>query len=263
MTADRRVAALESSLPPLDVVLRVLAEAQEYASLEAYARAIALAPVESAPLSRIIADTEASVRAGTKGQPREAIEAAVRRAVGDAMFRFILFLRINSEALDMAEKEGLRASAAFYAMGCLLGGPREGDLTPDEWLAHQAEQAAAWRLWRGVVASLLVVTLVEDDTRDQLEARYLGGHPALLTESQADWDRFAELVDRLWSMSTTLVPLSSDEQKQVDSAGLDALDERVVERVRRLADDARVSTFEQLGDTPRALAIMERRLTGA
>jgi len=28
----------------------------------------------------------------------------------------------------MAEKEGLRASAAFYWMGCLLGGPREGDL---------------------------------------------------------------------------------------------------------------------------------------
>src|SRR5258705_1734689 len=36
--------------------------------------------------------------------------------------------RINTELPGMAEKEGLRASAAFYWMGCLLGGPREGDL---------------------------------------------------------------------------------------------------------------------------------------
>ncbi len=259
MTDARRVAALESSLQPLEVVLRVLAEAQEYASIDAYARAVAEAPVESAPMSRIAANTEASVRAALKGQPRETVAAAIRRAVGDAIFRFILFLRINTETLAMAEHEGLRAAAAFYWMGSLLGGPREGDLEPDEWVAHQAEQTAAWRLWRGVVASLLVVTFVEEDAREQLEARYLGGRPALLAESQADWDRFVEQVDRLWSMSDKLVPLSPDEEQRVDATSPNALDERVAERAQRLADDARVSTFERIGETPRAVAIMERR----
>jgi len=261
MTAARRVAALESSLQPLDVVLRVLAEAQAYAGIDAYARAVAEEPVESAPMSRIGADTEASVRAAMKGKPREEVEAAVRRAVGDALFRFILFLRINTAALDIAEREGLRAAVCFYWMGCLLGGPRERDLEPGEWAAHQAEQSAAWRLWRGVVASLVVVTLVEEDAREQLEARFLGGRPALLTESQADWDRFVELVDRLWSMSETLVPLNTDEDEPVDGASRDALDERVTERVQRLADDARMSTFERIGDMPRAVAILERRLS--
>jgi hypothetical protein len=260
MTAARRVAALESSLPPLDVVLRVLAEAQAYASLDAYARAVAEVPVEAAPISRIAADTETSVRAALKGKPREEVEAAIRRAVGDAIFRFILFLRINSEALAMAEMEGLRATAAFFWMGCLLGGPREADLEPDEWQAHQAEQTAAWRLWRGVVASLLVVTLVEEDAREELKARYLGGRPALLAESQADWDRFVEQIDRLWLMAETLVPLNPDEEERVDTANPDAFDERVADRVRHLADDARVSTFERIGETPRAVAIMERRL---
>jgi hypothetical protein len=34
----------------------------------------------------------------------------------------------------------------------------------------------------------------------------------------------------------------------------------VAERVQRLADHARVLTFERIGETPRAVAIMERRL---
>jgi hypothetical protein len=52
-------------------------------------------------------------------------------------------------------------------------------------------------------------------------------------------------------MSTTLIPLSSDEEERVDTAGLDTLDERVAARVQRVADDARVSTFERRGHAPR------------
>ena len=52
-----------------------------------------------------------------------------------------------------------------------------------------------------------------------------------------------EQVDRLWSMSERLVPPNPDEDEPVDTASPDALDERVAERVQRLADDARVSTF--------------------
>jgi len=263
VTVTRRVAAVESSLDPLEVVLRVIAEGQEHGSLDTYARAVAEAPIESAPLTRIGAETEASVRAAIKGKPRDEIDRAVRRAVGDAFFRYILFLRINAAALEIADREGLRAATCFYWMGCLLGGPREADLEPADWKEHQKEQAECWRSWRGVVASILALTLVEEDAREQLEARYLGGRPVLLAESQAVWDRFVEQVDRLWSMSEKLVPLNPDEQERVDAVGPDALDERVAERVQRLADDARVSTFERIGEMPRAVAIMERRLTGA
>jgi hypothetical protein len=260
MTAARRVAALESSLQPLDVVLRILAEAQAYASIDAYARAVAEAPVESAPMSRISADTEASVRATMKGKPREEVDQAVRRAVGDAIFRYILFLRINTAALEIAEREGLRAAACFYWMGCLLGGPSEADLEPADWRDHQKEQAECWRSWRGVVATILAVSLVEEDAREQLEARYLAGHPALLAESQADWDRFADQIDRLWSLAAEFTSPDHVGHDQAETVDTGAFDERVAERARRLADDARVSTFERLGETPRAVAIIERRL---
>jgi hypothetical protein len=260
VTAKRQLAAVEASLGPLEVVLKILAEAQEYASLEAYARGIAKVPVGSSPMTRIASQTEASVRSGMKGKPRDEVDAAVRREVGDAIFRYILFLRMNTTALEIAEREGLRASACFYWMGCLLSGPREADLEPAEWAEHEKEQADAWRLWRGVLASILVVSLVEEDAREQLEARYLGGRPALLAETQADWDCFAEQVDRLWSISEKTAPLGQDEVKRVNELDLSSLDERVSRRARHLADDARISTFERLGENSRAVAIIERRL---
>jgi hypothetical protein len=258
MTISRRVAAVEGSLDPVAIVLRVIAEGQAYPSLEAYARAIAAVPVEAAPLSRIGSEVEASVRAASKGLPRDEVEQAVRRAVGDGVFRYILFLRLNTSALEIADHEGLRASAVFYWMGCLLGGPREADLAPAEWQEHQTEQATCRELWRSVVASLLVTVMVEEDARAALEARYLGGQPALLAATQKDWDRFAEQVDRLWSIAETMSKPSEIPDDDVGDG--DPLAGRVADRVRHLADDARIAAFERLGEMLRAVAIVERRL---
>jgi hypothetical protein len=263
VTTKRQVAALEGSLDPLAVVLRVIAEAHEYASLDAYARAIAEQPVEIAPLTRISKEIESSVRTTMKGKPRDDVEATVRRAVGDGVFRYILFIRVNTAALEIAEREGLRAAACFYWMGCLLGGPREGDLEPAAWKEHQKEQAECWRSWRGVVASILLLSLEEEDAREQLEARYLGGRTALLAETKSDWDRFAEQIDRLWSISEKDVPLSQDEEKRISNLDLASLDQRVAERARHIADDARIATFERLGENSLAVAILERRLTSS
>jgi hypothetical protein len=214
-------------------------------------------------MSLIAAGIEASIQTAMKGKPREEVSTAVRRAVGDGIFRYILFLRINTAALEIAEREGLRASACFYWMGCLLGGPREADLEPAEWKEHQKEQADCWRSWRGVVASMLVLSLVEEDAREQLEARYLGGRPALLAETQKEWDRFADQVDRLWSISATIVPLPQDETARVEKFDSGSYDQRVADRVRQIADDARISTFDRLGENSRAVAIIEGRLSAA
>lgn len=261
MTAARQLAALEGSLQPLEVVLGVITEAQRHPGLDAYARAVAQAPIEAAPMSRIAAETATSARAAARGQGREAIDMAAHRAVGDAIFRYMLFLRINTAALEMAELEGLRASAGAFWMGCLLGGPRQEDLEPDEWAAHQEEQRRAWQTWRGVIASLYLLLMVEDEAREQLEAKFLGGHEALLADVNETWDGFADEVERLWTMSEALVPISGEEAAAVAAAGTEVFDQRVAERVRRIADDARVATFERLGDLPRAVVIMERRLS--
>lgn len=204
MTATRRLAKVEGALQPLEVVLRIISEAKEHGDLPSYARAISQEPVEAAPLSRLAAEVEASVRTASKGRPHEEVESAIRRAVGDAVFRFVLFLRLNSSAVEIADHEGLRAAAAFYVMGSLLGGPRQDKLEPAAWATHATEQAAAWGGWRSVVAGLLVMSLVEE-AREQLQARYLGGVDAILSDGAQAWERLADLVDRLWSMSETLL----------------------------------------------------------
>jgi hypothetical protein len=256
MTVTRRVAAVEGSLDPLAIVLKVIAEAQEHPGLEAYARAIAEVAVEAAPLSRIGAEVEAGVRSSLKGRPRDEVDRAVRRAVGDAVFRYILFLRLNTSALEIADHEGLRAAAVFYWMGCLLSEPREADLEPAEWQEHRRQQAECWQTWRSVVASLLVKVMVEEEAREALEARYLGGRPAWLAKTEEAWDRFAGQVDRLWSIAGA----ASEAGDPEDDPEADPLTGRVADRARHLADDARISAFERLGEMPRAVAIVEARL---
>ena len=260
MTAVRRIAALEASLQPDELVRHVLAEALAFGSLEDYTRFMIGQPEEAAPLNRIASGTEAAVRASMKGQPRELIDDAVRRAVGDGMFAFILVLRINEAAFEIAQLEGLRASAAFFWMGMLLSGPDEEDLEPAEWAEHKRKQASGWQSWRAVVAGLLATLTVEEDSRAQLEARYLGGQASLFADAETEWSKFAEIVDSLWSLSEKLVPLTPAEQRRVSKDGGRLFDERVQARSRKLADDARISTFDRLGENSRALAILERRL---
>ena len=103
---------------------------------------------------------------------------------------------------------------------------------------------------------------VEDDAREQLEARYLGGQPALLADSEREWSSFGAMVDHLWSLAENLVPLTQEAKRRLSKDGGQLFDERVKERARMLADDARISTFDRLGENSRALAILERRLGG-
>jgi hypothetical protein len=145
-------------------------------------------------------------------------------------------------------------------MGCLLGGPREKDLEPAEWAEHQTHQAAAWRSWRAVVAGLLATVVVEEDARAELERRYLAGQSSLLADAEDAWERFAELVDGLWSMAEDLVPLTAAEKRRVVKNGHGRYDEKVAERVQTLADNARIATFDRLGENRRALRILEGRL---
>jgi hypothetical protein len=58
------------------------------------------------------------------------------------------------------------------------------------------------------------------------------------------------------------VETSAEEAERAEAVGGPLFDQRLAERVKWLADDARVATFERLGENLRAAAIMERRLTG-
>jgi hypothetical protein len=71
------------------------------------------------------------------------------------------------------------------------------------------------------------------------------------------------MVERLASLAETMGstggPMARSRRSTRIAPG-GSLTERVAERVARLADDARVRAYEILGDRPRAVEIMERRL---
>jgi hypothetical protein len=263
--AARRLARLEAALPPREAVLAWLVEAQQFPSLEDHARAIAALPVEAAPLSVIGERIEASVRATSKGQARDEVSAAVRRAVGDGAFLFTLVLELNSQAVEIAKVEGLRATAAFFWMGSLLGGPRPDDLPPAGARTYLCERADAWALWRTVVDRLSFELHVENEARATLQRRFYAGHDVFFADVGRAWADHVDLVERLANLADLLaIPGGPKARRQSTAFGVGgSLTERVAERVTWLADDARVRAYEIMGDRPRAVAIIERRLVGA
>ena len=261
--ASRRMAKLEGALMPREAVLAWLVEAQQFPSLEDHVRSIVELPVEAAPLSVIGDRVEAAVRASMKGQPREAIETAVRRAIRDGVFLFTLAIGLNVVALEMARLEGLRATATFYWMGCLLGGPRPADLPPAEANVYERELADSWALWWPVVDRLSLEGRVENEARATLERRYFGGHDVFFADAGQAWASHVDMVERLLGLAETMAstggPMARS-RRSIRTAPGGSLTERVAERVAALADDARVRAYEIVGDRPRAVQILERRL---
>ena len=224
-TTGRRVAKLEGALQPREAVLHWLAEAQQFPSILDHARSIADLPVEAAP----------------------------RRAQGDAVFLFCLVMILNGRVLEVVQLEGLRAAGAFWRMGALLGGPHEPPMSEKD----AGERRDAWRNWRTLIDRLTTDVQVETKARASLERQYLGGHDVLLPDVAAEWASHVEMVARLARLDeiTSVVEPTKPSRRRSSVEGT-----RVEALAGRLADDARVKAYEILGERERAVSIMERRL---
>ncbi len=185
---------------------------------------------------------EAAMRDAMKGQPRDAVEAAARRAVGDGVFLFTLTIVLNAEAQEIARVEGLRATAVVFWMGCLLGGPRVEDLSAAEARTHRRELADAWSQWRAVVDRLSLDVRVQGEARAALERQYFGGHDVLFADASAAWASHVDLVERLTGLADAMVCTNRAKAPRRSPAGTAAgafVEARVAVGVARLADDAR------------------------
>jgi hypothetical protein len=114
--------------------------------------------------------------------------------------------------------------------------------------------------------TLVELVAVEEEARASLESRYFDGRPVLLGDAAQEWAGLRDMVDRLASLAGVRPPVigaRTSGHRRSAAAGRRHRADRVHERARTLADDARDSTFEQLGDRRRALAILERRLCEA
>lgn len=265
MSADRRLAKLENALAPKTAVLLWLTEAHAFPGLPAYVDWLTDQPKAVAPLVRIPEQVEAAVCVSMRGAPRTSVEAAVARAVKEAVFLFELVLALNLAAEETIRFEGPRSAALYWerralALEAALDGGRSAKHAGEK--DRHAERPAAWR--EAATAQLTDLYAAEAG-REHLERRWLDGHRALFPELAREWETLREGAERVVALGDEPATLAGSVRRR-KRPGADPLAVcRAAASVRAprwasdLADRARISTLELLGDTASAVAISKRR----
>ena len=236
MTLKRRLDALEPSLSPTQLVLRWMAEAHAFGDIPAYVASILSEDPPVAPLDRLAREAAHGARAAMRGKRPELIEAAVRTALRETVFRFELVMRINVAAHDLLDREILLEAVFASQLALLLNNARLADES------HLGRLRQCRDLTAGRVAEMLATR----EARSKVEARYLDGRCALFPDIAAVFEDQIGRSERLAVMAADGAELDSVESAEPDDP--DALSTRVEQLVADLVEPAKSTALEKLGE---------------
>jgi hypothetical protein len=246
MTLARRVAVLETVLSPTELVLRLLDEAHAFGDLESYVRSLLAESSPEGPLDRLCREAEHGARAGLRGKRREVIDAAVRSAVRETVFRFELVMRINVMAHDLLEREALvnmALAAQIALLTCQDRAARRRDTTYRDRLATR----------RDLLLLRVNELHVAQEARAIVEERYLAGHGALFPEAVRAWAEQLKSTEALADVAVCFGELNG--VPPAVPADPDIVAARAAELVADLVEPAKVTSLDMLGEGERALRI--------
>jgi hypothetical protein len=175
MTLGRRVDALETSLTPTQLVLRWLDEAHAFGDLESYVRWQLAEPSFEGPLDRLAREAATGARASLRGKRPEVIDAAVRSARRETVFRFDLVMRIIVTTHDLLDREGLIQAALSANIALLTSEGREHGRRDRTYLGRFATR-------RDLLTFRVSELHAAAEARAVVERRYLAGHTALFPD---------------------------------------------------------------------------------
>lgn len=237
MTAERRLAKLDASLTPTQLVLLWLGEAHAHRSFVAYSESLLDSELDDVPINRLCREARRNVLASLRTRSRDEEAKAVAKALRETLFRYFLVVRINVVAHDVLEKE-LYIHAAMAAFVGMLVYARANERDDD--YRQNLASACSVRLAR---ASELEAT---GQARTLAEERYLEGRPSLFPDVAAAWDEQVHQTRQATAMTLRLAeldsvdfPLSEDE---------DAASARVGARLADLVEPAKATALEKLGE---------------
>lgn len=241
MTLARRIAALETSLTPTQLVLRWLDEAHRYGTLEASAAALLDAPLDDMPLNRLCREAEESARGSVASRSREEVDRAVRKALREAVFRFFLVLRANVTTREALEKETY-IQAAMSSFVAMLVAPDERGPDYDSLL--------------GQVCTLQLSRVADLESRAEARMRaarrYLDGRELLFPDLAAAWDEQLTQTRECTAMAVRLAELDG---VSLTVAGRDDVELRVEGSLADLVEPAKVMALDKLGEGEPALRL--------
>ena len=245
MTAQRRLAAIETSLSPTQLVVRWLAEAQDFGDLESYVASLLAQDPPMAPLDRLAREAARGARTRMRGKRPELVEAAVRSALRETVFRFELVMRINVTAHELLDREEL-LDALFAAHLALLASE---DGKSRAAATYQERFATVHRL----VAMRVTELEAAQQAREIAQERYLDRHQALLPHLAEAWEAQRQGTESIADLAVRLADLDGV------SAALppdpEALSARTTELVADLVEPAKSTALEKLGEGQRAFDI--------
>jgi hypothetical protein len=246
MTLVRRIAAAEASLTPTQLVLRWLDEAHAFGDLESYVRWQLAEPSTEGPLDRLAREAAAGARASLRGKRPEIVDAAVRAALRETVFRFDLVMRILVTTHDLLEREGL-IEAALSAHVALLTTEARATRRRD---TRYPERFATLR---GLLLFRLAELRAAEEAREAVEARYLAGHTALFPDAVATWDAQLRSSEAIAVLACRLAEL--DGVPPAEAPDPEAASARVTELVADLVEPAKTTALEKLGEGEQAQRI--------
>ena len=246
MTLARRVAAIETSLSPTQLVLRWLDQAHSFGDVESYVASLLAEDPPVAPLDRLAREAAHGARTAMRGKRPELVNAAVRGALRETVFRFELVMRINVTAHELIDREAL-IEAALSAHVALL---RSED--------KRMRQADATYLQRFATCRDLLALRVSElraaqEARAIVEERYLDGHGALFPDVAAVWDEQVRSTEDIADMAVRVAEF--DGVPAAVPPDPEALSRRTTELVADLVEPAKAEALEKLGEGDRALGI--------
>jgi hypothetical protein len=246
VTLARRVAAIEASLTPTQLVLRWLAEAHSHGSLEAYVYASLDDPPKTFPLNRLAREAVAGARSGSRSRVREQTDAGVRTALEQTVFRFELVMRINVTTHELLDREALVQAAIMGHMALLANEPAKRRVADPAYLERLAVS-------RDLTLRRVIELHAAAEARSIVESRYLDGHPALFPDGLAAWDAQVHETERAAVMADRLAELDGLEPTDFDDE--DAVAARVPAILADLVEPAKATALEKLGEGERAIRI--------
>jgi hypothetical protein len=251
MTSERRMAALERALSPTELVLAWLAETHSYGSLDASARASLAEEDYVPPINRLARAATEEPRTRLKGKPREEINRASDRAVRETLFRFHLVLRINSTSHERLARQLLLTALFSARLGLLM-------YTPEAEKAKDRDFGKQYIELRDLVSLNRSEFELAGQAREEVERRYLAGHPALFPDDLRSWNEqlatnkvVEALVIKVAKATLALDP------KPVDP---DALAGSLARHIDDLVEPAKVEAYEDLDEGRIAIQVATRWL---
>ncbi|MGD0020263.1 MAG: hypothetical protein ABSD62_13510 [Candidatus Limnocylindrales bacterium] len=246
MTAERRLARIEETLSPTQLVLRWLAQAHAYGDIEPYVASLLDQDPPVPPLDGLAREAARGARSATRGKRADLVDAAVRSALRETVFRYELVMRINVTTHELLDREGL-IDAALSANVALLvcEDPEERQADPS-YLSRFATL-------RDLLGFRVIELDASQEARTIVEARHLDGHPALFPDLAAafeqqvkDTQTIADAALHLAEFAGVRAALPTDPE---------AASARTAELVADLVEPAKSEALDKLGEGRQALGI--------